>query len=90
MENLNQIVKINKSEARKLFNQGKNIYILPCKVVLKNPWVQPMKVNNKNNEDSKIYTTQTFDQIVNNFEYYNTGSQLGYYAAYYINFNDIN
>ena len=33
--------KINITTARKLFNKGEKIYVLPNKVALGNPWISP-------------------------------------------------
>ena len=47
--------KINITTARKLFNKGEKIYVLPNKVVLGNPWVSPSsieKINDETCEDS--------------------------------------
>lgn len=70
--------RINKAMARKLFNNGTPVYILPCKVRLDNAWIKPaMIVNNGSFNDS-------FDTIVNAFHYYNCQyNETGKYASYY-------
>lgn len=74
-----------KPMARRAFNDGKKIYLLPCKVnaICLDPkhvgFVSPCVVEHKENEG-----VNQFDRTVNSFEYYNCNSELGYYAHYYI------
>lgn len=74
-------IKVNKTKARNLFNQGKTVYIVPCKVRFdfNNMWIKPYEINN-----SKIDEYTTFDTIINSFEYYNCNYELGYYTSYYV------
>jgi len=67
--------KINKSEARKLFNKGRVIYLVPAKANLRSPWVQPYGISKKSG---------SFNKLVNSFEYYNCHAPFGNYAWYYI------
>ena len=90
MENYRRITKPN---ARKMYNAGFNIALLPCKVsgaVLNippsfNSGVQPVFINilTSKNEENK------FDRAVNEFEYYNCNAELGYYSHYYISVEDL-
>jgi hypothetical protein len=81
---LNSFVKINKNKARRLFNKGITIFLLPCNVRINNVWMIPLEINNKEiNEFINIDITY-FDSIVNNFEYYNCNSELGNYTHFYI------
>lgn len=73
------MIKINKPEARKRFRQGEQIFVLPCKVRLGNPWVQPSMIY-KDEQSPEA----TFDRIIRYFEFYNCNAELGYYASYYI------
>lgn len=79
--------KVNKPTARKLFNGGKEVYLLPNKA---NPIVldpnykgmyEPVVITKKGDEDNQ------FDRLVNSFEYYNCNNEVGYYAHYYIKIN---
>jgi len=77
-----QYVRIRKDVARRLFNEGKTIYLTPSKVVASdsNMWIKPCAINNRNGEN--------FDVIVNRFEYYNCCYELGYYSNFWINEDD--
>lgn len=75
----NGFTRISKAMARKLFNNGTPVYILPCKVRLDNAWFKPAMIN-RNNLDN-----ESFEKIVNAFEYYNCNyNELGKYASYYL------
>lgn len=74
--------KINKTSARKLFDQGKTIRLFPCKANINSPWwAGGVQVSSKIGE--------TFDQIVNAYEWYNCNSEAGRYAHFYID-DDVN
>lgn len=71
--------KIQKRTARKLFNQGKVIRILPCNVRLDNKWLQPMEIAN-------WYSgiVWDFDWLINSYEHYQCIHELGRYCHYFI------
>jgi hypothetical protein len=79
-----EFVKVNKTKARRLFNEGKTLYFVPCKVYpnYNNPWVRPYDINLERIKDEVVFNN--FDSIVNNFEYYNCNSELGNYTHFYI------
>lgn len=69
--------RINKSKARKLYNLGRPITVLPCKANLSSPWFS-------NSIVSKESTDKDFDALVNEFTYYNCNtSELGRRPAFY-------
>jgi len=67
--------KINKREAKKLFNKGRKIYLVPARANLNSRWIQPMGISKRSG---------SFDKLVNSFEYYNCHAPFGNYAWYYI------
>ena len=70
--------RINKREARKLYNLGRPITILPCKANPNSPWFS-------NSTVSKESTDKDFDALVNEFTYYNCNTaELGRYPAFYV------
>ena len=70
--------KVNKSVARKAFNNGEVVHIVPCKANPESMWFRDsMIVINK-------LRTPDFDSIVEKFEYYNCNYGMGKRAAYYI------
>ena len=82
--------KINKPTARKLYNNGITIYLLPCKVsetalTSKNSWVSPVEIS----LFTCTHSANKFDRTVNDYEYYNCNAELGYYASYYVTEEDL-
>ena len=77
--------KVNKPTARKLYREGREIYLLPCKVNEqaledKNFWIKPVCISLATSEE----TENKFDRSVNAYEYYNCCAELGYYAHYFV------
>ena len=75
--------RITKKEARKLFRGGVKFIIVPCKC-------RPYNYNGSLGDTAGIVDPlkmpdkyKCFDTFVNEFEYYNCNSELGYYAAFY-------
>lgn len=71
--------RVRKDVARRLFDQGRIIYLMPSKVVPSDsgPWIKPYPINNRAGED--------FDNLVNRYEYYNCCWELGYYTSFWVN-----
>lgn len=72
-------IRVSKKTARRLFDiDKKEIFFIPCKASLHSPWglglIYPPKDNNHTH----------FDQICNEFEYYNCNTaELGRTASFY-------
>jgi hypothetical protein len=69
--------QVSKPTAKKLFKQGRTIYLNSCLMIPGNIWqgftaIDPNEVN------------ETFETRVNSFEYYNCDSVRGRYANYFI------
>lgn len=74
------VKRINKRVARKLFNEGKEFWIVPR---LQDPLRWGNLINFKgaaNYYDSYM----SFDALVNAFEYYNCDNERGTYSAFYM------
>ena len=76
---IGKYTRVRKDVARRLFNNGRIIYLTPSKVVATDSgaWIKPYPINNRAGED--------FDDVVNRFEFYNCCWELGYYASFWIN-----
>lgn len=76
--------RVNKPTARKMYNLGEEIYLLPCKVPMRtypdSSFIQPVKIS----KATSTTNANHFDRTVNEFEYYNCNAELGYYAHYYV------
>lgn len=79
--------KINKKVARKMYNSGCTLLLLPCKVsetVLyeDSAWIKPTEV-------SMIKCEDVFDKVINEYEYYNCTAELGRYTHYYVSYEEV-
>lgn len=70
--------RINKRQARRLYDEGKTIYLLACNCMIGPMWGQGISVKKENDPE------RTFDQHVNEFESYNCNYERGYYSHYYM------
>lgn len=83
--------RINRKQARNLYNAGFPVFLLPCKVRLENSWVNPCEVKKEeiNTISSDGFNTivarnDQFETVINCYEYYNCQyNELGKYAAFY-------
>lgn len=74
------IQRIRKNQARKLYNEGKTIIIAPCNLNIYNPVYNSIL----SQTIVKIADNREFDNIINDFEWYNCNHEMGYYCSYYI------
>lgn len=83
--------RVRKDLARRLYNEGKTIYLTPSNIAASdsNVWVKPFAINLE--EGSERYNLPVdhrdlnFDSRINNYEYYNCNYELGYYTNFWIN-----
>ena len=83
--------QVQKRTAERMFNEGMNICIVPCKANPHSPWLSFSTINNQKmtygynsaNEQGNA-KKELFHNIINQYEYYNCNSELGSYASYYI------
>jgi hypothetical protein len=77
-----ELEKVNKTAARRLFNEGKILYLVPCKVYpnFGNCFITPYEIQKDRVKDGIV----NFDRIVDNFEYYNCNNEVGRYTHYYV------
>ena len=81
--------RVNKPTARKMYNQGCSILLLPCKVNDSavngsSAWVKPVTIN----LSTCTHDANKFDRSVNDYEYYNCNAELGYYSHYFVSEDD--
>ena len=72
------MTKVNKAQARKAFNNGQFVHVVPNKANPNSMWFRDSMI-----VISKLRTPD-FDAIIARFEYYNCNNQLGKRVAYYI------
>ena len=90
-QNIDGFKRINKRAAEKAYNEGKMLYILPCKVNFANRWIKPVRVHKESTTtmsidgfNTTITRNREFDILVNAYTYYNCCNGLGKYPAFYI------
>ena len=76
--------RIRKDVARRLYNEGRTIYLTPSNVAASdsNLWIKPYSLHITELRIGEL--PLTFDQRVNSFEYYNCNYELGYYTNFWI------
>ena len=75
--------RLTKKQARKLFNEGSPVLIVPCRC---SPFDFSGRYSRYSAVAHKLIMSedyQDFDKFVNAFEYYNCNPELGRYAAFY-------
>ena len=72
------MTKIRKNTARKLFNDGQELIIIPCKCAPGGAWLTGFRICKNDLENAD------FDRLINEFEYYNCNAEMGKYTAFYI------
>lgn len=68
--------RVNKTIARKLFNEGKQFWMTACNMRPECGILVNAPVYKEEQTD--------FDKLVNAFTYYNCGNETGRYPAYYV------
>lgn len=83
--------RISKRIAKKMYNDGQSVYVVPCKVYPSdnNYWITPYEIaytaemQQIDLEYPTLAYQHTFESRMANFEYYNCNYELGYYTAFY-------
>lgn len=74
--------RISKHEARRLFDAGKDIYLLSCKMYPENMYHVPTLVNNTPDDTGDALT---FNGVCRWYSYYNCQyTETGKYPAFYV------
>lgn len=70
------MLRINKTKAMGLYNNGSSIFIVPCNINPNNVQGFGCTINKSCGKE--------FKTLVDEFEYYNCNSETGTYCAYYV------
>ena len=70
--------RINMTQARKMYNEGTSIYLLPSKAVPGSIWIFPVKISHD------IQAQCDFDTKVNAYRYYNCTAETGKRVHFYV------
>lgn len=71
------LVKVDKRIARKEYDKGNTIHLLPSKAAPGSMWMTPTPVNKE--------CGKSFDALINEYSYYNYTKETGLRVTYYIN-----
>ena len=77
--------RVSKAAMQSVIKRNIEFIIIPCNGRLETPWGLGVAVK----PDEMLKEYGTFNNFVNHFEYYNCNNELGNYAAFYVNRNDI-
>lgn len=66
--------RINRRTARKLYDNGMTIYLLPSKAAIGSIWICPLPISGQSD----------FDKKVNAYQYYNCNKEVGKRVHYYV------
>ena len=78
---MRDLVQISTKEARKLFNKGNTIWLLPSRLNVNNPYFLPIAYNRK--VFIELGGSLDFDCLVTNFKYLNCNTATGLHVSFY-------
>lgn len=79
------IVQIAKQRARRLYDQGKTIYLQSCNMRFNGMWQSACPIS----KETRSREEQTFDSLVNEYTYYNCDQERGKYPCFFIKKEDL-
>lgn len=88
------VVQVNKVRAKKLFCEGKKIFLHSCNMRFDNVWQHPSEVDKESafNENWRVcYDTpaQLFSGLVAYYTFYNCDNERGKYPCFFIRKSDL-
>lgn len=75
-----RVIRVNKKVARKMYDAGKQVWLIQDMMRLVNAWQSPCPIDNKSERE--------FDAQVNEFMYYNCDSERGRGVKYFVRQSD--
>ena len=70
--------RVTMTQARKLYNKGNKVYLMPSKAVPGSIWILPTRISMSDHDP------RTFDSEVNAYRYYNCTAETGKRVHFYI------
>lgn len=77
------LIRVQRRTAKRLFEEGKDIFITPHKMRFSTQWNPPYSIKAGRSESK-------FDDIVNNFVYYQCNTETGKYPSFYVKSETLN
>ena len=81
---VHEVIQVTKGKAKKAYEEGKHIWMHPCNMRVSIVWESPMPFNKKAIEDNAFLMNSTFENIVNDFRYYNCDNERGKYPIFFV------
>ena len=75
---INGYKRINKTQAKNLYKNNKEVYLLPSNVRIGSKWIKPTKIKYNDN------VGDAFDSICNEYQFYNCNSEVGKNIWFYM------
>jgi len=75
-----EVKQVQKRTARKLFDDGRTIYLHASNMMFDNMWQHPMPCE----KNGYSFVGYTFDQICDSYATYNCDSERGRYIKFYV------
>lgn len=77
------LIRIQRRTAKRLFEEGKEVFITPHKMRFSEYWKPPYSM-------AALRSESKFDDIVNSFIYYRCNTETGKYPSFYIKRETLN
>lgn len=74
------MVQVNIAKARRLYNEGKTVYMHGCMMRFDNMWQKPCPME----KEREAWQGETFDTRVNAYTYYNCDNERGKYPCFFV------
>ena len=78
-----KVVQVTSIKAKKAYEDGKPVWMHPCNMRVNNMWQNPMPTSKKRIEDNAFTSGSTFENVVNDFRFYNCDNERGKYPIFF-------
>lgn len=84
IRNHERFVRVNKRVARRMYDKGKRVFLIPDMMRLNNAWQSPCPISKEDNGGDR-----SFDARVNEYRYYNCDNERGRGVKYFVSQEDL-
>lgn len=76
--------QVNIKSAEKAYNDSKQLWLLPCNMMVDNHWQTPMPLNKADVSNNAFTSGSSFSAMVNDYKYYNCDTERGKYPIFFV------
>lgn len=76
--------QVSSATARKMYIEGKTMWLLPCNMKVNNVWQKPQPFTLANTTDPFALKIAMFEMVVDSYQYYNCNNKRGRYPIYFV------